>query len=179
MVAGIKCRQNTHSHDTFVHVQLITARTAQRQSLISRTCVAQIVCLGVSKVVCRPSVMSHMLLHFSQSTSTRSLSLVFRPSSPSLSCPSELEQEAHRDPRRSGGYTKICISHIVHDGIKEALQRPVWQSFMRSQDCSKAGEKETRWQHSGMKSKNWRRSWNKEGWKEAPGSRWSRKKYRI
>ena len=35
----------------------------------------------------------------------------------------------------------------------------------------KAGEKGTKWQHSGMKSKNWRRSWNKEGWKKAPGSR--------
>ena len=32
----------------------------------------------------------------------------------------------------------------------------------------KAGEKGTKWQHSGMKSKNRRRSWNKEGWKEAP-----------
>ena len=27
--------------------------------------------------------------------------------------------------------------------------------------------KKGRWQHSGMKSKNWRRPWNEEGWKEA------------
>ena len=55
------CRQNTHSHDTFAHVQRITERCAQVQSLITRTRVAQVVCLGVSKVVCHPSVMSHMM----------------------------------------------------------------------------------------------------------------------
>ena len=48
--------------------------------------------------------MSHMLPHLSQNTSTRSLSLVFRP--PSLSCPSELDQETLRDSRPSGRYTK-------------------------------------------------------------------------
>ena len=32
----------------------------------------------------------------------------------------------------------------------------------------KAGERGTNWQHSGVKSKTWRRSWNKEGWKEDP-----------
>ena len=31
------CRQNTHSHDTDVHVQLITERSAQEQSLTTRT----------------------------------------------------------------------------------------------------------------------------------------------
>ena len=50
--------------------------------------------------------MSHMLPHLSQNTSTRSLSLIFRPSSPSLSCPSELDRETLRDSRRSGGKTK-------------------------------------------------------------------------
>ena len=35
---------------------------------------------------------------------------------------------------------------------------------------SKAGKKGIRRQHSGMKSKSWRRSWNEEGWKEAPCS---------
>ena len=43
-----------------------------------------------------PSVMSRMLPHLSQNTSTRSLSPtspIFRPSSPSLSCPLELDQE--------------------------------------------------------------------------------------
>ena len=60
--------------------------------------VAQVVCLGVSKAVCHPSVMSHMLPHLPQNTSTRSLSRtspVFRPSSPSLS---GLDFETLRDP---------------------------------------------------------------------------------
>ena len=105
-----ECRQNTHSHDTFVHVQLITERSAQAQSLTTRTRVAQVVCLGVSKVVCHPSVMSHMLPHLSQNTSTRSLSPTFRRSSRSLSCFSELDQETLRDPRRSGGKTKSACS---------------------------------------------------------------------
>ena len=35
------CTQNTHSHDTFVHVQLITEGNAQVQSLTTRTRVAQ------------------------------------------------------------------------------------------------------------------------------------------
>ena len=41
------CRQNTHSHDTFVHVQRITERIAQVQSLITRTRVTQVVRHGV------------------------------------------------------------------------------------------------------------------------------------
>ena len=95
---GTHCQfgQNSHSHDTFVHVQRITERSAQVQSLTTRTLVAQVVCLGVSKVVCHPSVMSHMLPHLSQNTSARLLSLIFRPYSPSLSCPSELDQETLR-----------------------------------------------------------------------------------
>ena len=32
----------------------------------------------------------------------------------------------------------------------------------------KAGEKGTKWQHSGMKRKKWRRLWNEERWKEGP-----------
>ena len=52
--------------------------------------------------------------------------------------------------------TKEKVS--VHDGEKDDVKRPVVQSFM------------TKWQHSGMKSKNWKRSWNNEGWMEAPGS---------
>ena len=49
-----------------------------------------------------PSVMSHMLSHSPQNTSTRSLlltSLIFRPSSPSLSCSLELDRETLRDSR--------------------------------------------------------------------------------
>ena len=42
-------RQNTHSHDTFVHAQLIKERSARVQSLTHATRVAQVVCLGVSK----------------------------------------------------------------------------------------------------------------------------------
>ena len=47
-----------------------------------------------------------MLPHLSENTSTRCLSLIFRPSSPSLSCPSELDRETLRDSRRSGGKTQ-------------------------------------------------------------------------
>ena len=83
----VKCRQNTHSHDTFAHVQLITARTAQIQSLITRTRVAQVVCFGASKAVCHPNVMSHMLPHLPQNTSARSLSLSLSSTSRVLSRP--------------------------------------------------------------------------------------------
>ena len=68
--------------------------------------------------------------------------------------------------------TKEKVS--VHDGEKDDVKRPAEQSFMRSWDCShienekrrKVGEKQTKWWHSGMKSKNWMRLWNKEGLKE-------------
>ena len=67
---------------------------------------------SVSETTCHPSVMSHMMPHLPQNTSTRSLSPtspVFRPSSPSLSCPisahSGLKYETLRDPWRSGGHT--------------------------------------------------------------------------
>ena len=56
-----------------------------------------------------PSVMSHTLPHVSLNTSTRSLaptSPIFAPSSPSLSCPLELDQETLRDSRWSGGSAK-------------------------------------------------------------------------
>ena len=103
-------RQNTYSHDTFVHVQRITERIAQVQSLITRTRVAQVVCLGVSTVVCHPSVISHMWPHLSQSISSRP---VFRPPSPSLSCPSELDQENPARFTAEWRIHKICISHSV------------------------------------------------------------------
>ena len=67
-----------------MHLQRITERTAQM--LHSRnTRGSRIVHCGVSKIICHPSVTSHMLPHFPQNTSARSLSLtplVFRPSSP-------------------------------------------------------------------------------------------------
>ena len=53
-----------------------------------------------------PSVLPHMLPPLSLNTSARSFSPtlpVFRPSSPSLSCPLELDQETLRDSLRSGG----------------------------------------------------------------------------
>ena len=61
----------------------------------------------------------------------------------------------------------------VHSGEKDDVKRPVEQSFMLSWDCSqferrKAEKKGTKWQHSGRKSKNWMRLWNKEGLKETP-----------
>ena len=73
----------------------------------------------------------------------------------------------------------------VHDGEKNAVKRPVEQSFMRRWTAhrltmkkkSNAGEKGSRWRHSGMKSKNWRRFWNEGGWKEAPCSWRSCKMY--
>ena len=63
-----------------------------------------------------PSVMSHMLPHLSLNTSTRSLSPtspIFRPSSPSLSCPLELDQETLRDSLRSGGSTRSASPTVV------------------------------------------------------------------
>ena len=70
------CRQNTHSHDTFVHVQLITARTALMfHSRTTQTRVAQGLRIVVSlKRFHHPSVMSHMLPHL-----PHDLSPVFRP----------------------------------------------------------------------------------------------------
>ena len=67
----LQCRQNTHSHDTFVHVQRITERTAQmfhsRNTRGSRTAHC-----SVSETICHPSAMSHMLPHLPQNTCTRS-----------------------------------------------------------------------------------------------------------
>ena len=60
---------------------------------------------------------SHMLPYLSLNTSKRSLSPtspIFQPSSPSLSCPSELDQETLRDSRRSGGYTQSA-SHTGYE----------------------------------------------------------------
>ena len=67
----------------------------------------------------------------------------------------------------------------VHDGEKDEVKRPVEQSFMRSWDCSQIENEEeaeslrerdqmaAQWDEE---QKNWRRSWSKEGWKEAPCS---------
>ena len=107
-----ECRQNTHSHDTFVHVQVIRTLPAQMfHSPSEHAWLKGQHGSGLRIVVSRkrfrhPSVMSHILPHVSKNTSTRSLSPTFRPSSPSLSCPAELDQETLRDPRQSGGYTK-------------------------------------------------------------------------
>ena len=115
-ISFLCCTQNTHSRDIFVHVQLFTDRIAQVQSLTTRTRVAQrptrqkdcaLWCL--QKRFGHPSVMSHLLSHLSLSTSSRSLSPTspfFRTSSPSLSCPLELDQETLEISRRSGGSTK-------------------------------------------------------------------------
>ena len=98
----------TSSHDTIVHVQRITERIAQMfHSRNTRG--TRIAHCSVSTTICHPSVMPHILPHLPQSTSTRTLSptsLVFRPLSPSLSCPSELDQETLRDSWRSGRWTK-------------------------------------------------------------------------
>ena len=109
------------------------------------TRVAQVVCLGESKVVCHPSAMSRMLPHLPhlpQNSSSRSLlptSLVFRPSSPSLSClisvHSGLENEALRDPRRNGGYTKSASpTQTVICGMLKKKKSKVEKKMVR---CSK------------------------------------------
>ena len=96
-----KCRQNTHSHDTFVHVQLITESSAQVQSLTTRTRVAQgptrlrIAHCGVSKKISSSQrhvsdVAAVVTEHFYTISFT----------------PLELDQETLREPRRSGGSTK-------------------------------------------------------------------------
>ena len=62
----------------------------------------------------------------------------------------------------------------VHDGAKDVVQRPVGKVScedgiarrLKMKKTRKAGEKETKWQHSGKKSNIWRRSWNEEGLKE-------------
>ena len=96
----------------------------------------------------------------------------------------ERERERRRRGNRDGGERIIrrqivqdVVAGIqekvsVHDGIKEAVQRPAWHSFMRKLEGGIAhklkmkkkkivGEKRTRWQHSGMNSNNWRRSWRR------------------
>ena len=54
-----------------------------------------------------------------------------------------------RDPYKDKLGKVSCEAEIVH------------KSKMKKR--TKAGEKGIRWQHNGMKSKNWRRSWNEEG----------------
>ena len=83
-------RAPTRTTNSFVHVQLITARSAQRFHSSRNT-------RGASRLL-------RMFPHLPRNTSTRSLSPaspVFRPSSPSLSCPtsahSGLDQETLRD----------------------------------------------------------------------------------
>ena len=83
------CGQNTHSHNTFVHVQRITERSAQVQSLTTRTRVAQATTaqglrIGVSSclICCRTChrTLLHDLPHLPQPSSDLLLPhcLVFR-----------------------------------------------------------------------------------------------------
>ena len=59
-------------------------------------------------------------------------------------------------------------------GAKEAAQRSVGQSVMRSWDCSQIEneEEEESWREGDQMAalKKWRIFWNEEGWKEAPCS---------
>ena len=90
-----RCRQNTH--DTFVHVHLITEHSAQVQSLTTRTRVAQgqhgsgLRIVVSPKLFRHPSVMSHMLPHLSLNTSTRS-HLPHLSSDLLPHCPAELKK---------------------------------------------------------------------------------------
>ena len=55
-----RCRQNTHSHDTFVHVQLVTARSAQIHSSREHAWLKSFA-LVCQKQVCHPrSHVSHV-----------------------------------------------------------------------------------------------------------------------
>ena len=113
-----KCRQNTQ-RTTHLCTYSWSQRAPHRYSHSSRE---QVVCLGVSQVVCHPSVMSHMLPHLSQSTSTWSLSPVFRPSSPSLSCPSELDQGTPATSTAEWRIHWICTSHRLWAQVV-----PIWR----------------------------------------------------
>ena len=118
------CRQNTLSHDTFVHLQRITERTAQMlQSRITRG--SRIAHCGVSKIICHPSVMSHMLPHLPQNTSARSLSLtplVIRPSSPGA------QEEI---PVLPGSIP--CWFDLIHSSNSRPLLRKTHQSYIARQ----------------------------------------------
>ena len=71
-----------------------------------------------------------------------------------------------------------CITEkvSVHSGDKEPYRHQLGKvsreaGIVRESKMKKgmkAGEKGTRWQHSGRKSKNWKRSWNEEELKETP-----------
>ena len=112
------CGQNTHSHNTFVHVQVMRTLPAQMfDSHTTRTRVAQAHSAELHALVPQKVVVIHAqcpayMPHLPRNTSTRSLSptsTTFLPSSPSRSCPTSapwgLDQDTLRDPRRSGGYT--------------------------------------------------------------------------
>ena len=97
-----RCRQNTHSQDTFVHVQRITERTAQmfhsRNTRGSRLRIAvspkQFVIPASCLTCCHTC--HRTLLHNLSPTSP-----AFRPSSPSLSCPASAHSGLEQEPRRS------------------------------------------------------------------------------
>ena len=75
----------------------------------------------------------------------------------------------------AGSQERVCM----HDGDKKMMYRGQLSKVscdagtghrLKMKKRRRAGEKGLRWQHRGMKSKNWRRFWNEEGWKEAPCS---------
>ena len=75
---------------------------------------------------------------------------------------------------------KEVIAGIQKKAIDKGAENMVKRTLMRCEAGTarrlkmkkrrKGGENGTTWQHSWMKSNNWRTSWNKEGWKEALGS---------
>ena len=69
-----------------------------------------------------------------------------------------------------GGIQKKAICEGTDDKSKENRRAKPFAKLglLAMKKRRKAGKKGTKWQRSGMKSKNWRKSWNKEGWKEAP-----------
>ena len=108
-----RCRQNAHSHDTFVHVQRITERTAQMFSLTQHAWLKNCThwCLVEGFVIhaqcltcCRTChrTLLHDLSHQHNFPSDHLLSHCL-----SYLCPFRIGLwNTLRDPRRSGGYTK-------------------------------------------------------------------------
>ena len=77
---------------------------------------------------------------------------------------------------KEGEVDEGCEEGRIHDGVKNDVKMSKVSGEagavhrLKMKKKRNAGEKGIRWQHSGMKSKRWRISWNEQGWKEAPCS---------
>ena len=107
-----ECRQTHLSQDIYEHVQFIRTVCSHAHALTTRGSRMHSpgLRIGVLKIICHPSVMSHPLQHLSLSTTTRSLSPtspIFRPPLLPQSGPLEMDPYTVRDSMRSGGFTEI------------------------------------------------------------------------